>query len=206
MNSCSTHSSLLNGLNLHLGCGNLKLPGFINIDINSEKADIKLDILNLSIFNSGMVDEIYNCHVLEHVSRNKLLSVLLEWNRILRIGGKLRIAVPDFEQVCKHYTKNKDLSLLVGFLNGGQRNQWDYHFINFDINILTELLSACGFTDIQRYDQEEFLGSLDDYSKSYIPHMDKSGQLLSLNVVCIKECNVLQPELNSKLKKFLKLI
>ena len=57
-------------IKLHLGCGKLKLPDFINIDIEHENADMKLDINNLSMFNNNTVDEIYNCHVLEHIKRN----------------------------------------------------------------------------------------------------------------------------------------
>lgn len=191
-------------MNLHLGCGNLKLPNFINIDINSDKADIKLDITNLSIFNNGMVDQIYNCHVLEHIPRNKLLPILLEWNRILKIGGVLRIAVPDFAQVVKIYNETGDLSQLIGFLNGGQRTEWDFHYVNFDYKILTELLTLCGFDEFKRYDVHEFLGEHDDYSKSYLPHMDKNGTLMSLNIICIKKENVVDVNVPIHLKKYLK--
>lgn len=191
-------------LNLHLGCGNLKIPQFINIDINSAKADMKLDITDLSVFNDEMVDQIYNCHVLEHIPRNKLLNIILEWNRILKVGGILRVAVPDFEQVVKIYNETGDMSLIIGFLNGGQRDKWDYHFVNFDYDMLTQLLSICGFTDFKRYDADDFLGDFDDYSKSYIPHMDKSGTQMSLNIVCVKKSRVLNPEVSVSLKKYLK--
>lgn len=191
-------------MNLHLGCGNLKLPNFINIDINSDKADIKLDITNLSIFNNDMVDQIYNCHVLEHIQRDKLLAILIEWNRILKIGGTLRIAVPDFEKVVKIYGETNDLTLLIGFLNGGQKTIWDFHYINFDYKILTEILSLCGFDNFQRYDPHEFLGDKDDYSKSYLPHMNINGTLMSLNIVCVKKVNVNTVEIPPHIKKFLR--
>ena len=42
---------------LHLGCGNLYLNDFINIDISSSKADIKADITNLDMFDD--INEIY---------------------------------------------------------------------------------------------------------------------------------------------------
>lgn len=192
-------------MNLHLGCGNLKLPGFINIDINSEKADLKLDIRKLDIFNNATVDQIYNCHILEHIPRNELLNVILEWNRILKVGGILRISVPDFEKVVDIYNKNKDITMIIGFLNGGQKNEWDFHFVNFDFHFLSKLLSLCGFENIVRYDAHEFLGNHDDYSKAFIPHMDTNGTLMSLNIVCSKKENISEiKDIPNNIKKYLK--
>jgi len=80
-------------MKLHLGCGKLTLKDYINIDILNKNADIKLDIKNLSIFNSNKIEEIYICHVLEHFKRNEIIKIILEWNRVLKIGGILRISV-----------------------------------------------------------------------------------------------------------------
>ena len=87
----------------------------------------------------------------------------------------------------KIYSKNKDLSQLIGFLSGGQKDEYDFHYINFDIHILEKILNACGFDDIQKYNSHDFLGDNDDYSKAYIPHMDfEKGELMSLNIICKK--------------------
>lgn len=198
-------------MKLHLGCGKLKLEGFINIDILSNVSDLKMDFTNLSIFNSSNIDEIYICHALEHFKRREIIPLILEWNRILRNDGILRIAVPDFEKVVKMYLKNKDVSELIGFLSGGQRDEYDFHYINFDICILEKLLMACGFDDIERYDACEFLGEKDDYSKCYLPHMDiENGELMSLNIICKKKRdvdmnNLILCEKLQKYTKFLKL-
>ena len=69
-------------MKLHLGCGSRHLEGFINVDINSEAADIHFDIRSLP-FKDGSVDEIYACHVLEHFGRNEFKAVLNEWVRVL---------------------------------------------------------------------------------------------------------------------------
>lgn len=194
-------------INLHLGCGKLRLDDFINVDIQSEYADMKLDINNLEVFSNGTVDQIYICHVLEHISRQKILNLFLEWNRVLKIGGILRISVPDFEKVIKVYLKNKNMSDIIGFLNGGQRDKFDFHFVNFDINIITELLTVCGFKNIRKYSPFDFLGEKDDYSKSYLPHMDfENGEAMSLNIMCEKESDINNSDVNltPNLKKFLK--
>ena len=178
-------------MKLHLGCGKLKLDNFINIDILSDVSDLKLDFSNLSIFNSSNIEEIYISHALEHFKRREIIPLILEWNRILKVDGILRIAVPDFEKVVKIYLKNRDISELTGFLSGGQRDKYDFHYINFDIYILEKLLRACGFDNIKRYNSLDFLGDKDDYSKSYLPHMDfEKGELMSLNIICKKNKNI----------------
>jgi len=178
-------------MKLHLGCGKLRLDDFINIDILSKSADLKLNVSNLSIINDSKVEDIYVSHCLEHFKRNEIIDLLLEWNRVLKIDGFLRIAVPDFEKVVKIYLKNKDMSELIGFLSGGQKDNFDIHYVNFDINILTKLLNICGFDNIKRYDELDFLKDKDDYSSSYIPHMDiENGELMSLNIICKKTQNV----------------
>jgi predicted SAM-dependent methyltransferase len=132
--------------------------------------DVKLNIDNLNIFNDNKIDEMYIYHVLEHICRNKILNQILEFNRILKIGGILRIYVPDFEKVVYQY--NKNISELIGFLNGGQKNYYDYHYVNFDFNIMKEILESCGFKNIQNYDTHNFLSeNQDDYSKSYMRHV-----------------------------------
>lgn len=178
-------------MKLHLGCGKLKLDNFINIDILSNTADLKLNFTNLSIFNDSSIEEIYISHALEHFKRREIINLLLEWNRVLKIDGVLRIAVPDFEKVVKIYLKNKDISELIGFLSGGQKDEYDIHYVNFDIYILEKLLKACGFDNIERYNSFDFLKDKDDYSKSYLPHMNfDKGELMSLNIICKKKKNI----------------
>ncbi len=196
-------------MRLHLGCGRLKLRNFINVDIDSPVADIKLNITDLSIINSQCVDEIYICHVLEHFKRAELLDVFLSWNRVLKCDGILRISVPDFEKVVRVYMKDKNLCNLIGFLNGGQKNIYDIHYVNFDYAILTGLLGACGFSNFKIYNPHEFLGDQDDYSKAYLPHMDSvNGELMSLNVVCNKIRDVARNELelSDELKRYVKYV
>ena len=125
-------------MKLHLGCGNLYLDDYINVDIYSEIADLKVDITDLSVINNNKVSEIYMSHVLEHFKRSEVLNFLSECNRVLKIGGILRVSVPDFDQVVKVYNKNKNIAEVVGLLNGGQKNDYDIHFLNYNFEILKE--------------------------------------------------------------------
>lgn len=194
-------------MKLHLGCGKLLLEGYTNIDLAS-KADVCHDIKSFEdMYDNNTIDEIYICHVLEHFSRREIINVLTEYNRILKLGGTLRIAVPDFDAVIDMYNSDKrNVYDLMGLLYGGQRNELDYHKIVFTFDTLKNVLECCGFTDVAKYDAWEFLGeTLDDYSKSYLPHMDRiNGKLVSLNVIC-KKCREPMNEPNNELKRLFKL-
>jgi hypothetical protein len=59
-----------------------------------------------------------------------------------------------------------------------------YHKTVYDFDALATVLTANGFAQVQRYDWRETIHrDHDDYSQSYLPHLDKDkGLLISLNV------------------------
>jgi len=176
-------------MKLHIGCGKKYLPGYKHLDvIDYEHVDFVCDARNMSIIDDGVVSEIYACHILEHVERSEVLDVLKEWNRVLRQGGLLRLAVPDFGAVVQEYVENKDLQRFQGLLYGGQTYDYNFHHVAFDYNTLKEALETAGFHRIAHYDWWDFLpDGYDDYSRAYLPHMDvENGRLMSLNVTVIK--------------------
>ena len=63
-----------------------------------------------------------------------------------------------------------------------------YHKTTYDFKSLKKKLTLNGFSNIKLWDWSEVEhGAIDDYSQSYIPHMDKeSGHLMSLNIECNK--------------------
>lgn len=175
---------------VHLGCGNRHLPGWVHVDVRRfPHVDHIADVGDLHMFGDGSVDEIYACHVLEHIERRKLLPTIIEWNRVLKKDGVLRIAVPDFDAAHQHYQQTGRLWEIMGLLVGGQRDEWDHHCFAFDMRLMRELLTTCGFANVIRYNWETFLPEgFDDYSRCYLPHMDTStGRLMSLNVTA-KKC------------------
>jgi SAM-dependent methyltransferase len=52
---------------------------------------------------NGTADVVYHSHLLEHLDRSVVPSFLSEVLRVLKPGGRQRIAVPDFEQLCRVY-------------------------------------------------------------------------------------------------------
>jgi len=178
-------------MKLHLGCGDVHLDGFVNIDsMHMPTVDAVADIryLHARKYPKNSADLIYASHVLEHFTRWEYGSVLRRWFDILKPGGILRVAVPDFEKICLHYQKHKDLPLLRGSLYGGQDYENNFHHWCWDFDSLSQDLEEVGFREVYRYDwRETEHAHVDDNSQGYQPHMDKeNGMLISLNVEAVK--------------------
>ena len=179
---------------LHLGCGHRYLEGFIHIDMDDlPHIDYpKTDLSNLSMFDDCSVDLIYTCGSFEYYDREEAVEVLKEWKRVLKPGGVLRISVPDFDAVVQVYNRYHDLDGIgiLGPLYGKwkiQGKKYIYHKTVYDEKSLTFLLTSSGYCDIIKYKAEDFLPKgYDDYSLAYVPHMDKSGIQMQLNLECKK--------------------
>lgn len=178
-------------MKLHLGCGSRFIPGFVHVDLlPAPHVDIVGPVEKLPMEN-GSVSMIYASHVLEHFGRYEYKSVLAEWFRVLKTGGVLRLAVPDFAACAAIYYESglKDgLTGLVGLIVGGQRDDHDFHKMIFDEELLKRDLLGLGFREVRAWDWRttEHAG-VDDYSQAYIPHLAKEkGRLMSLNLEAVK--------------------
>lgn len=65
-------------MKLHLGCGNRYLPGYIHVDAQVyEHVSVVCELKDLPHhFEKETVDEIYACHVLEHIDRHAIENTL----------------------------------------------------------------------------------------------------------------------------------
>ena len=184
-------------ISLHLGCGSKYLPNFTyHVDLaDYPTITHKRDISDLSCFQNGSVDLIYCCHAFEYYDRFEAVEVLEEWYRVLKMGGVLRLAVPDFEAWVKVYQQTHSVENLLGALYGrwqiGNTDKIIYHKTTYDFNSLKTLLNQCGFIDVRRYDYKKVLpNGYDDFSRCYWPHLKscksmkeyEQGMLVGLNV------------------------
>jgi predicted SAM-dependent methyltransferase len=178
-------------LRLHLGCGKRYLPGFLHIDLaDFPHIDHRADVRDLSFLPEGAAELVYASHVLEYFDRAEAIDVLRGWRRVLKPGGVLRVAVPDFETLVGVYLRGGDLGAVLGPLYGrmivqaleGERTI--YHRTAYDFPSLKAVLEQAGFSGVRRYDWRQTLHrDHDDHSQAYLPHMDKEhGVLVSLNV------------------------
>ena len=172
-------------MKLHLGCGPRHIPGFVHIDaLDAPHVDHVAAIDRLPFIPDDSVELIYACHVLEHFKRSVVAEVLGEWRRVLRPGGVLRLAVPDFAALCEVYQSTGRLDLVIGPLYGRQNHLYNIHYNAFDETSLGALLEQAGFEHAARYDwRATGHADVDDFSQAYIPHLDREhGTLISLNM------------------------
>lgn len=173
-------------IRLHLGCGGVILPGYVNIDLNIRPGiDLLADLRRLPFAADG-VGFIYACAVIEHFERNEWRKVLAHWFSLLKPGATLRLSTSDFEACVEQYAAAGNITEVTGLIIGGQRDFYDWHGMIFDFDLLRGGLEEAGFTNIRRYDWRETdygRAGIDDYSQAYLPHMDKeNGRLMALNV------------------------
>ena len=175
-------------IKLHLGCGTKHIKGFTNIDIRYlPGVDEVNNIRFLRNYKNDSVDLIYACHVLEHFSRWEYKNALTRWYEILKPGGILRLAVPNFSAIASRYIQTGNLQEVMGLLYGGQDYDENYHFVTFDMNSMINDLSNIGFSSIEEYDHKLTEHALiDDFSQAYLPHLDPNGTLMSLNIQAVK--------------------
>jgi SAM-dependent methyltransferase len=178
---------------LHLGCGNIRLPEFCNVDIlETHAADVISDISRLDNFADNSIELIYACHVLEHFSHEDAVRVLSRWFEVLAPGGELRVSVPDLDRIVKIYVDNwqhfqtPGNSPWIGLLYGGQGDPYDFHKTGFNFCWMRHILEGIGFTDIAEYPHEpHFIPGAVDASLAKEPF----GVYLSLNVTARKPRN-----------------
>ena len=75
---------------LHIGCGNIKLEGFVNIDVRRTLAtDFCCNILDLKKYiKENSVALIYSSHTLEHFSRRQAILILNLFYDLLKPSGR----------------------------------------------------------------------------------------------------------------------
>lgn len=134
-------------MKLNLGSGSLKLKDYINYDIKDGKLAYPLDVPDESC------DEIRASHILEHYSHRQVFQVITDWVSKLKIGGILKIAVPDFAKIVEHY-RNNDEPKMAYYLMGGQVDADDFHKSIFDEKTMIEIFEAAGLSDIRRWESD----------------------------------------------------
>ena len=145
------------------------------------------DACDLSRFTDQTFDELYASHVLEHFDYNEpLQKALKEWYRVLKGDGKLYISVPDMEVLCRLFTMREKFAVkerfqLIRMMFGGHADQYDYHYVGLDLDILIIFLTEAGFQKILKV---EAFGIFKDASICCVDNIP-----ISLNVIAFKGCD-----------------
>ena len=111
------------------------------------------DIFKLP-FKDKTVDLIYASHVIEYFDRVEIVNVLSEWCRVLKHGGVLRIAVPNFQELSRLYFEKK-ISLTIKVKPG-----------------LSNLKLTCDLPSIKNGDPREIVFGIGNYKVSDLVLID----------------------------------
>lgn len=139
-------------IKLHLGCGDVRLNGWENIDLNSPLADFRLDLRNGLPHENSSVSYVYSEHFIEHMTRAEAKYLLEECCRVLKPEGTIRLSTPDLKFLAATYLSGKtdawgDLwrpANSCHLMNEGMRF-WGHQFL-YDAEELKSLLADTGFT------------------------------------------------------------
>jgi predicted SAM-dependent methyltransferase len=140
-------------LRLHLGCGSIDHPGFVNIDgIDRPHVHFVQSLTRLHRFKDASVDFVYSSHAAEHFPRDNTVEIFKEWCRVLVPGGRLCISVPDFDRILEMYQRSgQDMDAILPPLFGGQDYPFNFHFTAFNQQSLRQALLQAGFSSVQAW-------------------------------------------------------
>jgi len=150
-------------MKLNIGVINYKLPGpdgvpYIHIDahnhmlwkegVGAVPLDLVADCRKLP-YEHGTIEEVYSSELLEHLGRWEYMGALKEWYRVLCVGGRVIIEVPNLLGICVQFVEHpEDRRGLMQLFYGGQDRgleHFDYHCNGFTPEILKEDLESIGF-------------------------------------------------------------
>lgn len=86
-------------MKLHVGCGEVYLDGWINVDLDSPKADLKHDVRNQLPYADNSVDFIFSEHFIEHIAVDDAVKFFKECFRVLKLGGVMRVGTPSLDYI-----------------------------------------------------------------------------------------------------------
>jgi predicted SAM-dependent methyltransferase len=110
--------------------------------------DFRCDLRSLPV-KDGTFDVVHARHVLEHFGRKEAPRVLREWLRVLRVGGELRLNMPNLLDACRNIlameTGEAPMNVYPWWqLYGAQATPLDRHGNGFTPRRLKALLNSIG--------------------------------------------------------------
>lgn len=156
------------GIKLNVGCGRHVLDGWTNIDIQkspfaSRDPEYLCDMKAIPL-PDGCADELMAIHVFEHFYLWEVPIVIAEWRRLLAVGGKIILEMPNLIKCCQNIVdgvgmeaggKNPDALGLWG-LYGDPRMSDIYmcHHWGWHPKSLRKFLSMHGFSKATEHETQ----------------------------------------------------
>jgi predicted SAM-dependent methyltransferase len=142
----------------HLGCGDARLEGWINVDVRDTPAtDLVLDLNTLTL-EPGTVDLFFSHAFFEHIRRSSRVAHLIAAREALTPSGAIcYLGLPDFAQIARLYLEKGpgaigpvfDLYEVFRQTHGDPDSAEEYdaqmHKSLFDVEEVDMLLTAAAF-------------------------------------------------------------
>ena len=118
-------------MNIDLGCGKNKKPGYIGFDLIN--ADISCNLDSGIPCHDNSVDKVYTSHFLEHIENP--VFMIGEIYRVLKTGGTAEIIVPHFSNIGAYHCLHKTFWNVRGldFIEKSHPHHFYSDKINFKI-------------------------------------------------------------------------
>lgn len=135
------------GVRLNLGSGIDRKEGWVNVDADPGLSpDVCEDaVAYVERQQSGSADEIYLGHFLEHLEHDAGARLLAECFRVLKVGGRIGVVVPDTRAIMERYVaEDLDLDDLCRlWLYSTVQETW--HKWSYDLPTLRRAVARAGF-------------------------------------------------------------
>lgn len=119
----------------------------VSFDIREDvKPDVVCDVRKLPVPDETF-DIVYSCHTLEHFSFVRVRDVLKEWCRVLKVGGELRLIVPNLRYTAQRILDDAMEATDLWVLYGEQDYQKNFHATGFTPKMLKSLVESLDLFD-----------------------------------------------------------
>jgi len=154
---------------LQLGTSHTPLPGWLNTDLVPESADVAyLDATRTFPFEDNTFDYIACEHMVEHIDHPGAMIMLRDSFRVLKPGGRIRIATPNLRVLVGLLAlettpaQNAYVDFIVKILEpqpvdcqpvfvlNNAFRAWGHQFL-YDPETLKATMARCGFADLKNF-------------------------------------------------------
>ena len=175
--------SIEKNIKVHLCCGDVYLYDYINVDVNGRllihgelnlnltttddyykdreignKRETIVDkhnkILETWEYENNSVEEIVLICALEHFTKEEAEFIISEAHRVLKIGGKFKIDIPDIKKTIEeYYDTDPDYCMTLVYCN--HKNKYSVHHFGYSEKSLANLLGdgwSLDFQEIVKHD------------------------------------------------------
>lgn len=148
---------------LNIGCRNSRIEDYKNCDIVDGPCVDYICSADKLPFEDNSIDEVLSEHMIEHLTFEEFNRSIVEWHRVLKVGGSIIIECPDLMGVCKAFVDSNHFNQyfsfagywpLIAHFYGHQRGASpeeklsQVHKSGYTVEHLRFCLEGIGFKDI----------------------------------------------------------